>query len=361
MDSRTRVKKTMEFENPDRVPLHLNATKWVVEKLKNTLGVKTDKELLTALNIDFYDTRGIDLHSGTVPKYTGPESDFFNADWKGSIASFWGMKEIENKTDGGWTLEMDSPPLAGELSIKKLEQYLWPDNNWFDYSNLREEFKEWDGFSILVTGGSVFQHATQLRGMDHLMIDMLADKEIANFILDRITDFYYEYYRRMFEEAGNMIDVFALADDLGIQNSLLISIEMMDEFVFPRIRKMADLAHSYNIKLLFHSCGYVEPIIPKLIELGIDILDPIQPECMDPVEIKHKYGKKICLRGGLSVQNVISRGNREEVKQETIRIINELKAGGGYIFAPGHPVLQDDIPVENIITMYETAYKYGTY
>jgi uroporphyrinogen decarboxylase len=114
-------------------------------------------------------------------------------------------------------------------------------------------------------------------------------------------------------------------------------------------------------KLLLHTCGDVELLVPRFIELGVDILDPIQPESMNPLEIKEKYGQQITLRGGISVQNVISRGSVDEVITETQRIIEALKPGGGYIFSPGHPVLQDDIPVENIIKMYETGFKNGIY
>jgi uroporphyrinogen decarboxylase len=124
---------------------------------------------------------------------------------------------------------------------------------------------------------------------------------------------------------------------------------------------MADLAHCYNIKLLLHTCGNIEMLIPRLIELGVDILDPIQPESMDPLAIKTKYGDRICLRGGISVQHIVSRGTITEVNAETRRIVEALKPGGGYILSPGHPVLQDDIPVENIMAMYETGYKYGFY
>jgi len=361
MNSSERIRKAVAHREPDKVPAHINATKWVVTKLKNALKVTTDKELLRALHIDVYDMRGIDLHTGTVPDYTGPVSPFFPPGWGGGIFSFWKMKEYENLTAAGWTMEAELPPLAGALTIPETEKYQWPDNNWFDYSTLREKLENWNDFSIMATGASVFQHATYIRGMDILMMDMLADPEMANYVLDKFTDFYYEYYRRMFEAVGDSIDVFALADDLGMQNTLLISPELFNEYVAPRLKKMADLAHSYDIKLLLHTCGNVEPLIPGIIESGIDILDPIQPESMDPLNIKKKYGKNICLRGGISVQSILTYGTQDEVINETRRIIEALKPGGGYIFSPGHPVLQDDIPVENILAMYETAYQYGFY
>lgn len=361
MTPKQRIQNAVSHAEPDKVPAHINATKWVVSKLKTKLKVTTDKQLLEALHIDVYDMRGIDLHSGIVPRYIGPKSDFFQEDWKGGIFSFWEMREFETLTSAGWTWDIEPAPLASALTIQDYKAYPWPQNDWFDYSNLRKELEEWNDFSIMASGASVFQHATYLRGMDMLMMDMMAGPEMANYILDKVSGFYYEYYRRMFVEVGDLIDVFALADDLGMQNTLLISPELFEDYVAPRLKRMADLAHSFNIKLLLHTCGNIEMLIPRLIELGVDILDPVQPECMDPITIKEKYGSNICLRGGISVQDIVSRGTVKEVEAETRRIVEALKKGGGYILSPGHPVLQDDIPVDNILALYETGYKYGLY
>lgn len=361
INSKQRIKLATNHLEPDKVPAHINATKWVVAKLKSAMRITTDKQLLEALHIDIYDMRGIDLHSGTAPKYIGPANEFFSSEWRGGINSFWTINEFENQTASGWNMEMESPPLSNATSIQECEKYPWPDIKWFDYSNLRNELEEWKDFSIMASGASVFQHATYIRGMDSLMMDMMTDPDLANYILDQVFNFYYEYYRLMFEKAGDLIDIFALADDLGMQNTLLIGPEMFDEFVAPRLKKMVDLAHSYNIKLLLHTCGNVELLIPRFIGLGVDILDPVQPESMDPLKIKDKYGLQINLRGGISVQNVVSCGTVDDVKAETKRIVNAMKRGGGYIFSPGHPVLQDDIPIENIVAMYQTGYKYGLY
>lgn len=359
MNKKKRVLAALSHQEFDRVPMHINGSKWVVEKLKKAFNVQTDKDLLTSLHVDIYDMRGIDLHTGIAPRYIGPKSDVFPDDWAGNIFSFWGLKDIPKQTAAGWTLVEDAPPLTTATTVQELEAYPWIQNDWFDYSDMREKLKEWDRFAIMASGGSVFQHVTYLRGMDYLMMDMCVNPEMAHFLIDKVADFYYEYFRRMFEEVGDMIDIFALADDLGMQQTLLISPELFEEYVAPKLKKMADLAHSYDIKLLLHTCGNIEIIIDRLIELGIDVLDPIQPECMDPIRIKGTFGDRICLRGGISVQNVVSRGTVEEVDKECERIVSDLKKGGGYIFSPGHPVLQDDMPIENIIAMYAAGYKYG--
>lgn len=359
MNRKERVRLALSHKEPDRMPMHINGSKWVVDKLKKAFDVNTDREVLERLHIDIYDTRGIDLHSGVAPRYIGPKSDLFPDDWGGNIFSFWGLRDTPQQTATGWNLVEDAPPLNNATTLEELQNYPWIQNDWFDYSCMRERLNAWNDFTIMASGGSVFQHATYLRGMDNLMMDMCVNPEVAHFLIDKVADFYYEYYRRMFEEVGDMIDIFALADDLGMQQTLLISPELFEEYVAPKLKRMADMAHSYDIKLLLHTCGNVEIIIDRLIELGVDILDPIQPECMDPIHIKDKFGDKICLRGGVSVQNTISRGSVEEVNKESERIAVALKIGGGYIFSPGHPVLQDDMPVENIIAMYESGYKYG--
>jgi uroporphyrinogen decarboxylase len=361
MHPRDRVKNTIGHKEPDKVPAHVNATKWVVKKLKHALGVDTDRDLLKALHIDVYDMRGIDLVTGTVPRYTGPANEFFTENWGGNIHSFWRIREFENKTPAGWTIDKESPPLSDATDIMECEKYIWPSPDWFDFSVLPDRLHEWSEFSILSTGGSIFQHPTFLRGLDTLMVDMASDPGMACYFMDKFTDFYLEYYSRIFQEAGEKIDVFAVADDFGMQNTLLISPGMFDEFAAPRLKKLIDLAHGNDIFFLLHTCGNIKELIPRFIELGVDILDPVQPESLDPLEIKKEFGREICLRGGISVQHTLTHGSVEDVEKETKRIIDNLAPGGGYILAPGHPVLQDDIPVENIITMYKTAYEHGFY
>jgi uroporphyrinogen decarboxylase len=192
-------------------------------------------------------------------------------------------------------------------------------------------------------------------------MDLLIEPEIAQYVLDRSTEFYLEFSRRILEQASDLIDCIALADDLGMQDGLMISPETFERWIAPRIGRFADLAHSYGARLILHSDGNIRSLIPRLIELGVDVLDPLQPEAkhMDPAEIKREFGSEIVLRGGISAQEVLSHGSPHEVKDEVERAIDTLAFGGGYILSPGHPVLQDDIPVENIIMMYETAHTYG--
>jgi len=363
MNASERISAAVRHEIPDRVPMHINASQWVVERLIKIMNVGRPKDLLKAMEIDVYDMRGIDLHSGTAPGYIGPEHPLLKpgSKWGGNIMSLWNIKEYERESAHGPVLEIEAPPLEKEGSETDWDQYNWPDPEWFDFSGIRSDLKEWKDFSIMASGGSVFQHASYLVGLDNQLTDLLLNPGRAEYILDKLCDFYLEYYRRLFEQAGDQIDVFAIADDFGTQESLLISPDVFDRYFAERIRRMADLAHSFDCCFLLHTCGNVEPLIPRFIDLGIDILDPIQPESMDPIKIKKEYGKEICLRGGISSQQVLAHGSTKDVEDEVRKKLDILMPGGGYIFSSGHPVLQVDIPTKNIIAMYHTAFEYGKY
>lgn len=363
MKSKLRVRIALNHEEPDRVPASLSASPWVVERLEDYLGVETDRELLEALHIDVFDMRGIDYRGAVSPRYVGPEDLGVPRDWNGAVLALFGYRETVVDTDYGKMYSQGEARLSEAKGIEDLQDYPWPSPDWFDYSVVSEQLDAWSDFAIACTGCSVFQHPTFLRGMDKLLLDMARAPDMAEFVFDRFTDFYYEYYRRIFENAGGLIDIFRIADDLGTQDSLLISPAMIERFFAPRLKRFADLAGAYGIKLLFHCDGSIRRIVPRLIELGVDILDPIQPEAkdMDPAEIKQAFGDRLCLQGGISAQDVLSGGTVENVEEEVKRRIDQLAPGGGYILSPGHPVLQVDVPVENIVAMYQTGFEYGKY
>lgn len=363
MTSSERVRATIAHKEPDRVPLHINASFWVVQRLLDSLNISTPKDLLKVLNIDTYDMRGVDLHSGTVPKYSGPTHRILKPgkEWGGNIMAIWNILEYVSETVHGQMLEIEMPPHRNMDSIQEFENYPWPSSNWFDFSQLSKDLNEWSDFSVMASGGSVFQHASYLRGLDQQLIDMMMFPENADYFLGKLSDFYLDYYRKLLESVDGQVDVLAFADDFGTQSSLLISPDTFDNYFAKRLKVMADLAHEFDCAFLLHTCGNIEPLIPRFIDIGIDVLDPIQPESLDPEKIKKLYGKDICLRGGISSQQTLAHGTPEEVELEVKKKLDVLMPGGGYILSPGHPVLQVDIPTENILTMYKTAYSYGKY
>ncbi|MBA7570931.1 hypothetical protein ES708_12687 [subsurface metagenome] len=363
MTSRQRVKTALEHREADRVPCHMNAADQVVKKLKKELSVQTDRELLETLHIDTFDMRGITIRDGVMPRYRGSGHPTLNSSWKGDIAALWGIVEEEVATECGTVRNQVSYPLKEAASEEDLTAYQWPDADWFDYHDLRARLEPWTDRSIILTGASVWQHPSYVRSLDMLLMDLALDPSMATYLFDRFTAFYLDFFKRILDEVGDLVDCIALADDLGTQNSLMISPAMFSEFVEPRIRQFADLAHRYDCALILHTDGNIRSIIPDLIDAGVDVLDPLQPEAegMDPASIKREFGNDLVLRGGISTQYTLSKGSTREVREEVKRVLSEMAPGGGYILSPGHPVLQDDVPVENIITMYETAFELGAY
>ncbi|MCG8306643.1 MAG: hypothetical protein MI975_04570 [Cytophagales bacterium] len=341
--------------------MHMNATKWVLAKLKQHFRVSDDHELLNVMHIDTFDMRGLDLHGGVMPHYVGDKHSFLDTSWSGDIMKLWNIDEKEIEGNAGFSYVVEDFPLAQANDFDSIRNFNWPQADWFSYKDLDMQLAKWSDKAIIATGASFFQHATFVRGMDILLLDMLIDVETAGYIFDQVFDFYYEFFARIMEKAGHLIDLLAFADDLASQQSLLFGPELFEQYFAAKIRKMADLVHKYGVKLLLHTDGNVSELIPRFIELGVDILDPIQPEAdnMDAKVLKKMYGSELCFRGGVSAQNTLTYGSKQEVKDETRRLLDVMMPGGGYILAPGHPVLQDDIPVENIITMYQTGLEYS--
>ena len=341
----------------------MSASQFVVERLKAHLGVASDRALLEALHIDVYDLRGIDYKSGIGARYIGPDNLGIPADWQGDFFRLFHYHEEVIENSFGLSHAMGAPCLAPYETIADLERFPWPDPDWFDYTTLRPQLEPWSDFAIAATGCSVFQHPTLFRGIERLLLEMATEPDVAETIMDRVTDFYYGYFERAFAEVGDLIDIFRFADDIGAQNNLFISPKMLDRFLAPRVRKCADLAHRHDIKVLFHTDGNIKPAIPRLIDWGVDVLDPVQPEVpnMDAIELKREYGDRLAFSGGVSAQEVLPFGTVAEVETEVKRVIDALGPGGGYILSPGHPCFQVDVPVENIVAMYETGYAYGRY
>ncbi len=167
------------------------------------------------------------------------------------------------------------------------------------------------------------------------------------------TDFYMEDYTRAAEITGGRIDLYLLISDLGNQRGPLMSLAMFREFVAPYLRRMVNLIHSLGARAFYHSCGAIRPFIPDLIELGVDILDPIQPASpgMQPENLKAEFGDRLSFHGGIDTQILLPRATLAQVAVEVRRYCDVLGSGGGYILAPAH-LFQPDVPPENIIAVY---------
>ncbi len=356
MTSKERVMTAAALSRPDRVPMDFNANPATMKRLLEDLRASSLRELLLQLHVDIVDIRGVvdPVYCGPIPK---------DRNMGGRVREdYWGMRRKVMQTATGPEDCYVDFPLADADSLEKIEAHVWPSMDWFDFEGFADALEPWKDFAIMASGASVLQHPMLLCGMDKLLTDMALDPKLACGVLDKFTDFYVAYYDKMLTAAQGRIDLFRIGDDVGTQRGPLISPAMFRQFIAPRIKQLVDLAHSHDTKVMFHSCGSITAFIDALIEIGVDILDPIQVSAanMDPAQIKAKYGSRICLHGSIDTQYVLPQGSPRHVAENVKRMIDILGSGGGFILAPCH-VLQTDVPTENVCAMYDTGYEYGTY
>lgn len=354
--SKDRVLTAVNLAQPDRVPIDLLPNPWVAQRLHRDLGTTTHRELLERLHCDIVDLRGV-----VDPAFRGPVP-LSRELGDGVRENVWGWRQKVMPTATGPEDCFVEFVLADAESIDDLARHRWPDVDWFDFTNFAARLEGWQDFAVMASGASVFQHPTFLRGSEQLLMDMALRPEMAHWLMDRFTDFYLAFFDRMLTAAQGRIDMLRAADDLGTQRGLFFSPEMFRTFIKPRLQRLIDMTHSHGVKFLFHSCGAIRPVIEDLIEIGVDILDPLQAAAdgMEPQALKDAYGDRLCLHGGICTQYLLPKGTPATVREEVRRRVEILGAGGGYILAPCH-VLQTDVPTENILALSAAGVEAGRY
>jgi uroporphyrinogen decarboxylase len=187
-------------------------------------------------------------------------------------------------------------------------------------------------------------------------MEIALEDEVGVAIIDRRVDYAYQFCKRVLEAAGGKADILCLGEDLGTQKGPVISPACFDSFFRPRIQRFIDLAHDHGAFCMLHSCGSTRILQPKLIEMGLDILDAVQPEPvgMEPEGLKRDFGDKLTYCGMISTQDTLPSGTVDECRAEARHRLDVIGKGGGYIFSPAH-CIQPDTPLENILAIYEEA------
>lgn len=345
--SKERVLAAFEHRQPDRVPMWYGADDRVTEKLMRLTGSVDEEALMRRLHIDFRRVR---------ERYVGPPLDTFS---DGSRENFWGVRR-----SGSYYGQPVTYPLAGVERVEELDRFRWPSPDWFDFSHVRQTCRGWEDYAVI--GGPwviVYTDATELLGVEEFWLKMHTHPEVIEAVLARVADFYYELAIRFFEAAQGCLDIFFFGDDFGGQNGLQISPTMWRRYMKPYLRRFVDLGRSAGLKVMLHSCGGVREIIPDLIEVGMDALNPVQVRArgMDPARLKRDFGDRICFHGAIDHQQILPLSSPDEVRAEVRRIIDIMAPGGGYCLAPSHDLLLVEFPTENIIAMYDEGYGYGRY
>lgn len=266
------------------------------------------------------------------------------------------MRKVSYGKGAYW--ETSRYPLANAQSCGDILNHSCPDPGCWDYASVPDQIAKYDsgGEVWIGTGsGSYFERAWGLRGMENFLIDLATDPEFACTLLDRLDEFYMKHTERIMQAADGRIDMLYTADDIGTQIGLMISLDMWRKYIMPRQAAFNDhFKRKYGVKIFYHSCGAIEPLIPYLIEIGVDILNPLQFSAsgMDAVEIKRKYGGRLTFHGGIDVQTTLATGSIDEILAEVDERLSVLAEGEGYILAPAHSI-QTDTSAEKIIAMFE--------
>lgn len=354
MHRRRRVLTALNRKEPDRVPRELSFGAFT-PALMDVYYKKTLMDIAPEEYFDF-ETR--------VVKFKEPEpgnkfDNYYKNQTVDKIKS-WGTG---NKNGSQYHFTRKIFPMAEFGSVSDIEKYPFPDYTpaefWDFLKQETENLKKQDYAVIGELHCTLFEIAWDLRGFDRLLIDFAENNKIAEVLLDKITEIRI-FQAGKYAEAG--VDIIQLGDDVGMQTGLLLSKEMWRKWLKPRLKIIIDKIKNvnHNVLIFYHSDGNVEPIIPELIELGIDILNPVQPECMDPVKIKKMYGKDLSFWGTVGTQQLMPFATPEKVKEEVKRMISTVGEGGGLLIAPTH-ILEPEVPWHNIIAFFETVDLYGKY
>jgi len=345
MTPRERWLAVMRREKPDRVPMDYWATGEATRKLMAHLGCASVGELYARLHIDYVFSVGA--------RYVGPPPP--------NGEDIYGCRYKTVPHAGGAYSECVYHPLAEYKSVEEIEaNYRWPHPDWFDVSHIREQVENAPPHVIRGGGSEPFLIYKNLRGQEQAFIDLVENPDIVHYCLDKLFDLAYETTLRIYEQAPGRIDFSYIAEDMGAQEGLMFSPSQIKEFLVPRMKRMIDLAHSAGVYVFHHNDGAIRDILPTMVEIGIDLLNPIQWRCagMDREGLKRDFGDRLVFHGGMDNQQTLVFGSVEEVRQEVADNLRILGAGGGYILAPCHNI-QVVSPPENIVAMYEEGYALG--
>ncbi len=345
MTPKERWLAVLRREKPDRVPLDYWGTPEATEKLLRHLGCAAVDEMFARLHID----RPLDVG----PRYVGPPLE--------PGCDLYGCRHRDVDYGTGVYSEVVYHPLTQYTSVEEIEDnYTWPTPDWYDYSIISEQLEGNEHRPVRGGGSEPFLTYAQLRGLEQAYMDLALNPEIVHYCLDKLFDFAYENTRRIYEQIPGQVTFSYVAEDLGSQERLLFSKRHIHEFLLPRMKRMMDLVHEGGAYVFTHSDGAIRPVIPDLIAIGMDVLNPIQWRCkgMERAGLKCDFGNQLIFHGGMDNQQTLPFGSVADVQTEVIENLAILGEGGGYILAPCHNV-QAISPPENIVAMYETGYNEG--
>ncbi len=341
VNCKERVMLAINNQDIDRVPFDFWAENTTLERIYQKVGHRDIEKLLKDLKVD---VRHIEAIMPGERNY----GDFFQ--------NYWGERYIYKQTHWGPVRE-DMPGALNDVNnLEDIKNFNWPSIDSFDYSNLKEQCEINSEYAILYGFADIWQRPSLLRGMENALMDLALNPEWTHFLSRKFTDFYKEDYAKAQKASRGKIDIFLVISDLGGQNGPLVSLDMFNDFIAPYLKELTDHIHNLGAYVMFHTCGMIFPFIERFIDIGIDILDPIQPigKNMKPENLVKSFKNRICFHGGIDIQNILPNGTPEDIQREVKHYTQTLGKNGGYICCPAH-LFQPDIPPENIFAFYNTA------
>lgn len=335
----------------DRIPMFYDASPEMNKVLEDYLDMKIDSITTNVFDVD---------RKLVWPSYIGPELKIHE---DGSIENFFGVRTKEISYGQGSYMESVFNPMSHVTALDQISNYPWPKSEWIDTNGVIDQIKFQKEYAMMFSFYSIGWTSWEMRGMSTFLEDLLLEPELANEIIHAISDFVFSvYYSVINAHRQCPIDNFTcilLADDWATQDSLMISPEIFKNFFKNHYRRIIDIAHAANLKVEFHCCGSVIDLIPQLIDVGVDILNPIQTSAkgMNPIFLKKEFGKDLAFSGGVDVQTILPFGTEQSVADEVKFLLDVLGKDGGYIFGPSHSI-QIGTPPQNIVAMYKAAHEY---
>jgi len=350
LNPRDRILAAINHLPVDRFPTDIWATGEVWEQLYQHFGIvgRTPMDRLT-----LYERLGVDGIIGITPPYIGPELP------AGVNIRYneWGMGYRAQVYGTGTYDEQVFYPLAEAKSLADLEAFPWPSPDWYDYSALPGMASQYSDRAIECGYTAIFYWHNQLRGLEQSLMDPLTEPEMTEYLIQRVSDFFTSYHTRCFEALQGKMDITQVTDDFGGQFGLLISPRVFERFYRQPMQRAINLAKSYGILVFHHDDGDCRQLIPRLIEMGINVLNPIQWRCgnWDLPALKADYGGKLCFHSAVDNQYTLPFGTPDDVRAEVRMLAQTLGSDRtGLIIAPCHN-LQPNTSVENILALYNEA------
>jgi len=375
LSHRERVIRALSHQEPDRVPFDLGGTVnssihiEEYQKLKAHFGIEAEdtivhkmmqtalvhEPVLEALDIDFR------------PVLPGPPDGVADIPvGEDGYQDEWGV--VRRKPPGTLYYDLVKSPLAGAITIQDIVNSPMPDPHDPGYTrglrNKALKLRQNTDYALVLRLPAPFVHVTQyLRGFEEWFIDVASDEKLAGALFDAVVEQSSALAEELMKACGDLVDVVATADDMGSQNGPLVSPEMYRRLFKPRHKKFFDTVKKYTKAFIhFHSCGSIYKLIDDFIDVGVDVLNPVQVAAknMDSSILGPEFGDRLSFWGGIDSQRVLPFGTMEDVKSEVKRRIKDFAPRGGYILGAVHDI-QPGVPVENIIAIYEAGKEYGRY